>query len=186
MKKNIIILALTAVSTFFIGQTIMLSEDLKKSKENITVVEQKCTDSISDIKEEKKAEDALTAWDMFTLALMKVESGYNPKAESSAGAKGYFQFMPIYVKEVNRIHGTNYKYEEVVKSFKQSYEVFNLMQTAHNKDFRMDRALEIHNGNHKWYHQRVYNELEKIEKYEEMRKMLKEANETNETISIPY
>lgn len=178
MKKNIIIVALIAVSTFFIGQTIMLSKDLKKSKENITVVEQKCTDSISAIREENKAEDALTEWDMFTLALMKIESGYNPKAESSAGAKGYFQFMPIYVKEVNRIHKTNYKFEEVVKSFEQSYEVFTLMQKAHNKDFSMDEALRIHNGDHKWYHKRVYDEMAKIEKYEEMRQMLKDANES--------
>jgi hypothetical protein len=50
------------------------------------------------------------------------------------------------------------------------------MQEAHNENFSMDKALTLHNGNHKWYHKRVYNEMKTIEKYEKMRKMVKSAN----------
>ena len=51
-----------------------------------------------------KQEDPLSEWDLFTLALMKAESDYELSAKSSVGARGYFQIMPIYVEEVNRVH----------------------------------------------------------------------------------
>ena len=64
-------------------------------------------------KEVAIAQDTLSEWDMFTLALMKVESEYNNNAVSSVGAKGYFQMTPIYVKEVNRVHKTNFTFEQL-------------------------------------------------------------------------
>ena len=171
MKRYITIFVLALVATFFIGRTSVLSKELKATKENLANVEQelmkyKCN----------PVENPLSEWDMFTLALMKVESDYDVTAESSVGAKGYFQIMPIYVEEVNRVHKTNYIYEDVVGSFEKSYEVFTLMQEAHNKDFSMDKALVLHNGNHKWYKKRVYKEMADIERYEEMRQMVKDAN----------
>lgn len=117
-------------------------------------------------------DDTLSNWDMFTLALMKVESEYDSTAVSSVGAKGYLQITPIYVKEVNRIYNTNYRFEQVT-NFETSYEIFDLMQQAHNPNYNMDKALELHNGKHKWYNRRVYNAMKEIKKYEEMRnKML--------------
>ena len=171
MKRYITIFVLALVATFFIGRTSVLSNELKATKENLANVEQelmkyKCN----------PVENPLSEWDMFTLALMKVESDYDVTAESSVGAKGYFQIMPIYVEEVNRVHKTNYIYEDVVGSFEKSYEVFTLMQEAHNKDFSMDKALVLHNGNHKWYKKRVYKEMANIEKYEEMRQRVRDAN----------
>ena len=171
MKRYITIFVLALVATFFIGRTSVLSKELKATKENLANVEQelmkyKCN----------PVENPLSEWDMFTLALMKVESDYDVTAESSVGAKGYFQIMPIYVEEVNRVHKTNYIYEDVVGSFEKSYEVFTLMQEAHNKDFSMDKALVLHNGNHKWYKKRVYKEMANIEKYEEMRQRVRDAN----------
>jgi hypothetical protein len=47
------------------------------------------------------------------------------------------------------------------------------MQEAHNKEYDMDKALELHNGDHKWYRKRVYNEMANIELYEEMREKVK-------------
>ena len=117
--------------------------------------------------------DTLSEWNMFTLALMKVESEYNPDAISSVGAKGYFQITPIYVEEVNRVWGTNYAYKEVVSSFDLSYEVFDLMQKAHNPDYNMKKALELHNGKHEWYNRRVFNAMSEIKLYEEMRNKVK-------------
>ncbi len=171
MKRYIAIFVLALVATFFIGRTSVLSKELKATKAELANVEQ-------ELMEQKcnPVEDVLSDWDMFTLALMKVESDYDVTAESSVGAKGYFQIMPIYVEEVNRVHKTNYVYEDVVGSFEKSYEVFTLMQEAHNKDFSMDKALVLHNGNHKWYKKRVYKEMANIEKYEEMRQRVRDAN----------
>jgi hypothetical protein len=56
-----------------------------------------------------------------------------------------------------------------------SYEVFTLMQEAHNQDYNMDEALRLHNGDHKWYRRRVYKEMDAIVKYEQMREMVKSA-----------
>ena len=170
MKRYITIFVLSLVATFFIGRTSVLSKELKATKASLASVEQELNDYLN------APVDSLSEWDMFTLALMKVESNYNVSAESSVGAKGYFQIMPIYVAEVNRVHKTNYVYEDVVRSFEQSYEVFTLMQEAHNKDFSMDKALVLHNGDHKWYKKRVYKEMANIEKYEEMRQRVRNAN----------
>lgn len=116
--------------------------------------------------------DCLNEWDIFTLALMKVESEYDSTAVSSIGAKGYFQMTPIYVHEVNRIHKTNYKFEDVT-DFKTAYEIFDLMQKGRNPDYSIKKAMILHNGDKKWYHKRIYQEMERIEKYEMMRNKIK-------------
>ena len=162
--KNILIVTLIVMSALFIRQNMKLKDELNATTERLAEVEMK----LDDVKEQP-----LSDWDMFTLALMKVESNYEPTAVSSKGAKGYFQITPIYVKEVNRVHKTDYKYDEVVKSFEKSYEVFTLMQEAHNEEYDMDEALRLHNGDHKWYRRRVYKEMDAIMKYEEMRRMVK-------------
>ena len=118
------------------------------------------------------AQDTLSDWDIFTLALIKVESEYNNDAVSSAGAKGYFQMTPIYVKEVNRIHKTDFTFDQVTDFYK-AYEIFDLMQKAHNPEYNMDRALELHNGKHDWYSKKVYREMENIRIYEDMRNKIK-------------
>ena len=167
MKRHIILFTLAIL--VLICRFTLLSNELKATKASLASVEQ-------ELEKCKHVEDSLSEWDMFTLALMKVESNYEPSSISSVGAKGYFQIMPIYVEEVNRVHKTNYIYDDVVNSFEMSYEVFTLMQKAHNKDFSMDKALILHNGTHEWYHRRVYQELATIKKYEEMRHKVKNAS----------
>lgn len=178
--KRFITLTLAIIAIAAIGRTSVLNNQLKETRESLDSIRLELDSTRAElacVEQElacyKNDNELLSEWDMFTLALMKVESNYKPTAVSSVGAKGYFQIMPIYVEEVNRVHKTNYVYEDVVKSFEQSYEVFTLMQEAHNKDFNMDKALKLHNGDHKWYRRRVYNEMENIAKYEEMRTMLK-------------
>ena len=170
MKRIITIFVLAIVALFFIGRTSVLKNELKATNEKLASVEQELADHMC------QKEEPLSEWDLFTLALMKVESDYDLSAKSSVGARGYFQIMPIYVEEVNRVHHTNYKYDEVVSSFEQSYEVFTLMQEAHNKSYSMDKALTLHNGNHKWYKKRVYNAMEDIARYEEVRQMVKDMS----------
>ena len=79
---------------------------------------------------------------------------------------------PIYVKEVNRVHKTNFTFDQVT-DFNTAYEIFDLMQKAHNPNYDMDKALTIHNGDHLWYRKRVYKAMEQIELYEEMRNKVK-------------
>ena len=178
MVRRIVTIAITAMLVVFMAKSLTLmvklretQDELDSTKTKLEQVEQEL--EIERNREQQVKDDSLSEWDMFTLALMKVESEYKPTAVSSVGAKGYFQIMPIYVAEVNRVHKTNFVYEEVVASFEQSYEVFTLMQEAHNKEYDMDKALILHNGDHKWYRKRVYNEMANIERYEEMREMVK-------------
>lgn len=178
MIKNTIITALTVSLIIFMTKSLVLSielketrDELKSTKAQLELVEQELEAERNLVKD-----DSLSEWNMFTLALMKVESNYEPTAVSSVGAKGYFQITPIYVAEVNRVHKTNYNYDEVVKSFDLSYEVFTLMQEAHNEEYNMDEALRLHNGDHKWYRRRVYKEMDAIMKYEEMRQMVMSAD----------
>lgn len=132
---------------------------------------------------EVPVEDKLSEWEVFTLALIKVESEYNNDAVSSTGAMGYFQMTPIYVKEVNRIHKTNYTFEQVL-NFDTAYTIFDLMQKAHNPQYDLEKALNLHNGEHTWYHNRVYKEMDRIIKYEKIRNLLKnyENNDIHDSI----
>jgi hypothetical protein len=177
MIRRVVTIAITAMLVVFMANCLNLMVKLKAAQDELDSTRTKLEQVEQELEIERNREqvkdDSLSEWDMFTLALMKVESEYKPTAVSSVGAKGYFQIMPIYVAEVNRVHKTNFVYEEVVASFEQSYEVFTLMQEAHNKEYNMDKALELHNGDHKWYRKRVYNEMANIERYEEMREMVK-------------
>lgn len=172
--KNLVITLLMSITI------ISLAFRLKTTNENLESTRARLEQVEKELEEKNMIKpvdpDSLTEWDKFTLALMKVESNFDPTAESSVGAKGYFQITPIYVAEVNRVHKTNYIYEEVVNSFEQSYEVFTLMQEAHNSEYNMDEALRLHNGDHKWYKKRVYKEMDAIERYEEMRQMVKSVD----------
>ncbi len=167
--KNLVITLLMAIII------VSLSIKLKTTKENLESTRARLEQVEKEL-EEKNLPDSLSEWNKFTLALMKVESNFDSTAVSSVGAKGYFQITPIYVAEVNRVHKTNYIYEEVVSSFKQSYEVFTLMQKAHNSEYNMDEALRLHNGDRDWYKKRVYKEMDAIERYEEMRQMVKSVD----------
>lgn len=178
MIKNTIITALTVSLIIFMTKSLVLSIELKETRDELKSTKAQLEQVEQELEAERNLvkDDSLSEWNMFTLALMKVESNYEPTAVSSVGAKGYFQITPIYVAEVNRVHKTNYNYDEVVKSFDLSYEVFTLMQEAHNEEYNMDEALRLHNGDHKWYRRRVYKEMDAIMKYEEMRQMVMSAD----------
>ena len=167
MKQTATIVALFV--SMIINIYLFLYADIEKSKKH-TMSEVIETEIPVEIPQAKP--DTLSQWDLFTLALMKVESEYNPNAVSSVGAKGYFQMTPIYVKEVNRVHKTNFTFDQVT-DFNTAYKIFDLMQQAHNPNYDMDKALTIHNGDHLWYRKRVYKAMAEIELYESMRSKVK-------------
>ena len=120
----------------------------------------------------------MSDWEIFTMALMEVESKYDSTAYNK-GATGYFQITPIYVKEVNNQHNTNYTMKDVT-NLEKSYEIFDLMQQAHNKDYDINKAIVLHNGTQDWYRQRIMKSIKDIKKYEEVRNRLIEKWENSE------
>lgn len=162
MKTSKLSIAVFALS---IATNIFSVLYVKNNKQ--TVQEQ-----VAEVVEQEVVDDTLSDWDIFTLALMKVESEYNNDAVSSVGARGYFQMTPIYVKEVNRIYNTDFTFSQVT-DFETAYEIFDLMQQAHNPEYNMVKALELHNGKHTWYNKRVFKAMDQIRLYEEMRSKLK-------------
>lgn len=116
----------------------------------------------------------MSDWDIFTMALIKTESEFDSTAVSSVGAKGYFQITPIYIKEVNRVYKTNFTMDDVI-NLEKAYQIFDLMQQAHNKEYDKEKAIVLHNGEHDWYRRRVLNNYEDIKKYEEIRNRILEV-----------
>ena len=162
MKKNTLIIVVLALSILTNIVSLSYIRNIKST-----------SGQLAEAQEEQVFEaDTLSDWDIFTLALMKVESEYDNNAVSSVGARGYFQMTPIYVREVNRVHHTDFTFSQVT-DFETAYEIFDLMQQAHNPEYNMVRALELHNGKHKWYNKRVFNAMNQIKLYEEMRSKIK-------------
>lgn len=162
MKKNTLIIVVLALSILTNIVSLSYIRNIKSTSGQLTEAEE----------EQVFEADTLSDWDIFTLALMKVESEYDNNAVSSVGARGYFQMTPIYVREVNRVHHTDFTFSQVT-DFETAYEIFDLMQQAHNPEYNMVRALELHNGKHKWYNKRVFNAMNQIKLYEEMRSKIK-------------
>lgn len=160
-KKSICLISLY-VNAFFLSYIYFFGIN------NTTITITKTPKSVEIVEVVNEMDD----WEIFTMALIKVESSYDSLAVSSKGAKGYFQITPIYIKEVNRIHGTNYTMDDVT-NFESAYQIFDLMQQAHNQDYDIDKAIILHNGEHEWYRRRVMNVFNEIKKYEEIRSKLK-------------
>lgn len=143
-------------------------------KEYEPTIEQSERVKYLNVKEYVRKPQYMTDWDMFTMALIKVESDYDSLAVSTVGAKGYFQITPIYVKEVNKIHKTKFTMDDVI-NLETAYQIFDLMQQAHNQDYDMNKAIILHNGKHEWYRRRVMNAYEDVKKYEEIRNRILEV-----------
>lgn len=159
--KNILLFISLCVNAFILSYNIYKEDDIKK--EIITIRKTKTETIVEPY--------CMSEWEMFTMALMDVESKYDSTAVSSVGAKGYLQITPIYIKEVNKKHNTNYTMKDVT-NLEKSYEIFDLMQQAHNPDYDMKKALRLHNGEHDWYNRRVMQSYRDIKKYENVRNRL--------------
>ena len=102
----------------------------------------------------------LTEWQLFTLALIDVESEYDTLAvNNSSKARGILQIMPIFVKEANRLQDmTKYEWDDAYYVDK-SLEMFNII----NPEQDIDLAIKRHNPNAKgWYSRRVKDRMDKF------------------------
>lgn len=114
----------------------------------------------------------LSDWDKLIMAICWTESRFDPSALGKNQDAGIMQITPIYVEEVNRVSGTNFKHEDAY-SIELSLEMFSLMNAAKNPSRDLDRAIYFHNKG-SVYKQTVLANLEMIERYETLRAKLTE------------
>jgi hypothetical protein len=79
------------------------------------------------------------------LGLARQESGFNPKAVSSAGARGVTQIMPGALKDYNRKNGTNYTHDDMFDPDKNTDVGMWYLSTRDGKDWR-DKAAAFYAG----------------------------------------
>ena len=117
------------------------------------------------VKAELKAivgEETLSEWNMLILAICGVESTY--KKTTNSNFHGHMQISRAYVKEVNRLSGKNYSYEDA-KSLKHSAHMHNIINEHKNKQKNITKAIKIHNGRPE-YIAKVKKELKYIKEHE--------------------
>ena len=84
-------------------------------------------------------------WDLFVEALIQVESGGDSTAVGKGDCAGILQITPVFVREANRLLGSE-KYTPDDRFDKtKSLEIFNTVQRFHNPQKDIDRAIAIHN-----------------------------------------
>ena len=115
--------------------------------------------------------DTLSEWQMLKMAIAWTESRMNPQAVGKTNDYGVLQITPIYVKEVNRVSGTDYKHDDAF-SVELSMEMFDLMQDAKNPSHEIDKAIYYHNKSAS-YREMVKKNYELIKRYEEVRRAVK-------------
>lgn len=86
----------------------------------------------------------LSRWEKLQLAIIWTESKGNPDAVGSNGDYGLYQMTEPYVREVNRVAGTDYAHEDAFDPEK-AVEMFDLMQAAYNPEHDIDKAIYYHN-----------------------------------------
>lgn len=113
----------------------------------------------------------LSEWEVFTMAVMKVESRYNEEAVNvESGARGLLQIMPIYVAEYNRISGNNFGHDSAFDPI-SSLVMWESINDYYNPERDFEKAVYTHNPKAgDWYRTRVFNAMDEIKSYEKQRR----------------
>ena len=103
------------------------------------------------------------------MAMVLTESRGNPLAVGKDNDRGILQLRPIYVREANRIAGTDYTHDDAY-DIEKSLEMFAIVQGRYNPDSLIDKAIRLHNpgSSGKAYRQN----LELVRRMEEVRKAI--------------
>lgn len=113
----------------------------------------------------------LSDWDIFTEALIQVESEGRENAIGKKNDVGVLQLTPIYVNEVNRIlkrkvyslHNRNNKNKSIA--------MFNVIQNYYNPGRNIDKAIKLHNPRApKSYKEKILKQIKIIKEKIEMNK----------------
>ena len=154
MTKILYICTVTLFMAFMLFNTFVASKTNDFSEANIEettfTVE---NEEIDAIKTNSSNATKTNDWDKFIEAIIWKESRGNASAIGDNGrAVGVLQIHPIMVKEANRILAM--RKSDKVYNFDDRYdreksiEIFNIVQSFHNKERDFDRALQIWNKNH--------------------------------------
>lgn len=102
-------------------------------------------------------------WELWTMALIQVESGGKDNALGTKNDTGCLQITPILVKEVNRLQsGRRYTMNDALNR-KRSIEMYNIIQGYYNPEKDLHLALKIWNPKAPLsYHKKVQAEYEKL------------------------
>lgn len=107
--------------------------------------------------------DTVSRWNVFTKALIQVESRGDSLAAGPTEDLGILQITPIYVKEANRIVNEERFTLDDRLSPEKSLEMFSIVQNHYNPDKDIDRAIRLHNpGAGKWYSDRIMEHMDTI------------------------
>lgn len=87
----------------------------------------------------------LSDWEIFTQALIQVESEGNSNAIGKNDDVGILQITPIYVEDVNRILGENRYDLSCRTNVEKSLEMFEIFQNHYNPDKDIEKAIKLHN-----------------------------------------
>lgn len=122
------------------------------------------------IVQEVQVRDTLSDWQLLTLAIAYTESMFDPDALGKAGDSGLLQIREIYVEEVNRVSGTDYRHDDAF-DISKSLEMYELMQAAKNPQRDIDKAIRLHNKSDA-YRREVLKNIEFIRRFEAVRAAL--------------
>ena len=172
--KNIFLAVITATAIAFIALFIWLLTATQRDTQPARPAPAPAQSVTALLRErnaaQQQAADTLTDWQMLTLAIMYTESRFDPDAVGSAQDSGILQLRPCYVREVNRVAGTDYAPEDAFDPA-LAVEIYEAMQAAKNPAHDTDTALALHNAG-PGYRGRVLENLELIRRYEAARKLI--------------
>ena len=102
-------------------------------------------------------------WELWTMALIQVESGGKDNALGTKNDTGCLQITPILVKEVNRLQSDRRYTMNDALNRKRSIEMYNIIQGYYNPEKDLHLALKIWNPKAPLsYHKKVQAEYEKL------------------------
>lgn len=135
-----------------------ITQDYEHDGKNYIVKTVHSTDTIVVFKDGRDYD-----WEIFTQALIWVESKGDSKAVGKNNDIGVLQFTPILIEDVNRILGRDvYTLEDRLDSLK-SVEMFNIIQDHYNPQHDYHLALKIWNGKAPLsYHRKVMDKFNEI------------------------
>ena len=100
-------------------------------------------------------------WYIFKLALIKVESNFNPEAVNrTSRAGGLFQIMPNggFLQEANRLIGIDAFTDSCRFDTRNSNQIFEVVNSIRNPERNIEVAIKLHNPRAgEWYRDRIMN-----------------------------
>lgn len=124
---------------------------------------------------ETLAEEPLSDWQIFQIALAKTESEFNFNAKGTSQDHGVLQITPVLVKEVNRLQKDSAYCHKDAFDPEKSFEMFEIIQFYYNPNCKIDRAISIWNpkGEAIGYPKKVQKNIEFVKNYEIVRALVK-------------